>query len=201
MATIAEKLEYLDETKTQIKNALISKGATIADDDTFRSYATTITNLKTVPTLQAKTATVTANGTVTYTPDSGYDGLSSVAVTTNITPSISQSTYTSGMSIGTTVTTFSYTSNNTAIKFALIIAYEIGNTGATSSSTITITLQGSQNNSSWSNINSFTKKRDSHNIAPCNKYYSSVTGYKYYRIRVSSTDNEPNVNCVNYKIS
>lgn len=84
MATIAEKLEYLDETKTQIKNALISKGATIADDDTFRSYATTITNLKTVPTLQAKTATVTANGTVTYTPDSGYDGLSSVAITTNV---------------------------------------------------------------------------------------------------------------------
>ena len=33
------KLEYLSETKEQIKAALIEKGQTVEDSDTFRSYA------------------------------------------------------------------------------------------------------------------------------------------------------------------
>ena len=39
MVTIADKLTYLNETKTAIKNAIISKGVAIEDTDTFRSYA------------------------------------------------------------------------------------------------------------------------------------------------------------------
>ena len=33
------KLAYLQETKDAIKSALIEKGQTVADTDTFRSYA------------------------------------------------------------------------------------------------------------------------------------------------------------------
>lgn len=36
---IADKLSYLQETKNQIKNAITEKGVSIADTDSFRSYA------------------------------------------------------------------------------------------------------------------------------------------------------------------
>ena len=39
MGSIADKLTYLQETKTAIKNAIVAKGVTIDDTDTFRSYA------------------------------------------------------------------------------------------------------------------------------------------------------------------
>lgn len=39
MGTIAEKLSYLNGTKTAIKNAIVNKGVEVSDTDTFRSYA------------------------------------------------------------------------------------------------------------------------------------------------------------------
>lgn len=42
MATIAEQLTSLANTKTAIKNAIIDKGVQVADTDTFASYATKI---------------------------------------------------------------------------------------------------------------------------------------------------------------
>lgn len=44
MATI-DKLNYLNETKSQIKNALNDLGAEITSDDTFRSYVTKINEI------------------------------------------------------------------------------------------------------------------------------------------------------------
>lgn len=46
MNTTSEKLNYLLDTKTAIKNALIEKGATVEDTDTFRSYADKILSLQ-----------------------------------------------------------------------------------------------------------------------------------------------------------
>lgn len=43
--TTIDKLEYLDETKEQIKVALNNLGAEITDDDTFRSYVDKINEL------------------------------------------------------------------------------------------------------------------------------------------------------------
>ena len=42
MGTIADKLTYLNGTKTAIKEAIKAKGVTVTDADTFRSYATKI---------------------------------------------------------------------------------------------------------------------------------------------------------------
>ena len=39
MGTIADKLTYLNDTKTAIKNAVVAKGVSVSDTDTFRSYA------------------------------------------------------------------------------------------------------------------------------------------------------------------
>lgn len=43
--SIATKLTYLNETKTNIKNAIVAKGVEVSDSDTFRSYATKISDI------------------------------------------------------------------------------------------------------------------------------------------------------------
>lgn len=45
MGTIADKLNYLNTTKTNIKNAIIEKGVEVSDNDTFRSYASKIADI------------------------------------------------------------------------------------------------------------------------------------------------------------
>lgn len=45
MSTTADKLNYLLDTKNAIKEAIIAKGATIEESDTFRSYADIISNI------------------------------------------------------------------------------------------------------------------------------------------------------------
>ena len=45
MSTIAQKIEYLNETKQLLKEALNDLGAKITDEDTFRSYAEKINQL------------------------------------------------------------------------------------------------------------------------------------------------------------
>ena len=45
---IADKLDYLLETKNQIKEKLIEKGANIEDTDPFRNYASKIGQIRTV---------------------------------------------------------------------------------------------------------------------------------------------------------
>ena len=47
-------------------------------------YANAEVNVSTTPSIQSKSVTYTANGTATITPDDGYDGLSSVDVTVDV---------------------------------------------------------------------------------------------------------------------
>jgi hypothetical protein len=47
MGSISDKLTYLNETKELIRAYLESKGVTVADADTFRSY---VTKLESIPT-------------------------------------------------------------------------------------------------------------------------------------------------------
>ena len=44
--TIQDKLAYLEETKGLIKEAIIAKGGTVSDEDTFRSYANKIKTIQ-----------------------------------------------------------------------------------------------------------------------------------------------------------
>ena len=47
MGTTAEKLAYLSETKTEIKNAIAAKGVSVPDGATFRQYADLISGIST----------------------------------------------------------------------------------------------------------------------------------------------------------
>ncbi len=75
MGSIADKLTYLQETKTAIKNAIVSKGIEVSDTDSFRSYANKIDSLKS----GAKESTFTG-----YIAQSG---------STNVLPAVLQPVY------------------------------------------------------------------------------------------------------------
>lgn len=65
MGTVADKLNYLQGTKEAIKSALIEKGVSVVDSDTFRSYADKISDIETT---EIEDALVTRNFT-SYTND------------------------------------------------------------------------------------------------------------------------------------
>ena len=51
MGTTADKLTYLNGTKTAIKNAIVAKGVAVPDGTTFRAYAEKIGSIVKVPSL------------------------------------------------------------------------------------------------------------------------------------------------------
>lgn len=86
MGTIAEKLTYLEGTKSAIKDAIIAKGVDVTDNDTFRSYAEKIEAIEGGGSCdsQEKEISITDNGTRVVTPDEGYL-LNQVTINTNVT--------------------------------------------------------------------------------------------------------------------
>lgn len=58
-STIMEKLDYLEGTKTSIRNAIIAKGQEVDEEDTFRSYAQKIAAIETG--IDTSDATATAS--------------------------------------------------------------------------------------------------------------------------------------------
>lgn len=75
MGTLADKLQYLKDTKDAIMNAIISKGVEVSNTDTFRSYADKISSINS----EIKESTFTG-----YIAQDG---------STNVIPTILQSYY------------------------------------------------------------------------------------------------------------
>lgn len=86
MSNINNKLDYLDETKQLIKQAIIDKGQEVSDEDTFRSYVDKISDIETGN--DTKDATATSND-ILY-PETAY--ISNGKVTGNIMPAYSSNT-------------------------------------------------------------------------------------------------------------
>ena len=100
MATVQEELNYLEETKSLIKQVIINKGQDISNNTPFRNYVNKINDIDTLNP-QAKTITPRTSQQV-ITPDQNYNALSQVtieAVTSNIDSNIEAGNIRSGISI------------------------------------------------------------------------------------------------------
>lgn len=94
MSTINDKLNKLIDTKSAIKDALIAKGQTVSDTDTFASYADKIGNILTPVDGSIVTRTaddLTTSGNTVEVPAGYYATEASKSVDTVVqaTPSIS----------------------------------------------------------------------------------------------------------------
>lgn len=86
MFTIDEYINSLKADKEHLVEYLTTKGITASSTETFTTLVPKVLDIVTA-NLQSKSVTITTNTTTNLTPDTGYNGFSSVEVITNVLPS------------------------------------------------------------------------------------------------------------------
>ena len=83
--SVQSEIIRLENAKNSISTAITNKGVTVPSGTKLDGMAVLIGSIESGgANLQTKAVTYTANGTNTITPDDGYDGLSSVDVTVDV---------------------------------------------------------------------------------------------------------------------
>ena len=83
--SVQSEITRLENAKNSISTAITNKGVTVPSGTKLDGMAVLIGSIESGGSnLQTKAVTYTANGTDTITPDDGYDGLSSVDVTVDV---------------------------------------------------------------------------------------------------------------------
>lgn len=99
MGTVVDKLNYLNDTKSEIRQAIIDKGVTVEDSDTFRDYADKIRAIQTGESSGTDTITfnnyvyggieANASGTVTIDSVVGNKILAIIVNRNEVEPTVS----------------------------------------------------------------------------------------------------------------
>ena len=97
-SSIASKLDTLKQTKAAIKDAIVEKGVSVGDTDSFRSYASKISSIETKGNVQGNKEVDFTESPMSVRPDDGYDSMEEVTVnaklgTKEVTPTSADQTF------------------------------------------------------------------------------------------------------------
>ena len=126
---IIEKLDNIAASKAAIKAAIQEKG--VSCDDTLAEYASRIKAIPTGSSIKVeelRTTTITANGSHTITPSTGFDAMKGAKIDVNVPQEISEIPLEQNIPERTVGTVISFTVNPVSGLNLLSVFGQIGDT-------------------------------------------------------------------------